>query len=296
MGIIIDPSLIDHRSNEHDGYPEELQAGDTFDVLWDVCGSASRAFPDHLWIEKESDRIAQAKLNDLNKTWGRFYIDRFTNQNPTHECTCHALRTVAEGCWNRQRGIIFPDGPKKDFRYEESSRGSIWLSPLSIYAEANPRQWGGASCRQVLEIAIRRGFLPDKIQPADYKFKHTLQGTTGKGGKNQSSGDWLRVSQFPDGWEETAKFLRPQEVIITSNWEHAQCLLLAGYILEGGRDGHAIPYSFWDWENDLYGYIDSYDVIRYDTPARFRRAVASSVYTIASMTLPDDSWLTPAMT
>lgn len=295
----IDHALIDVPSNEisqspdgHGGYTDVLKAGDTKDVLKQVCGSASRDFPQHLWIEPR-DWAAKEAENDQYKTWGLNYVDRFTNQDPTHECTCHSLSRAAESCRNRQRAISYPDGPVKDFRYSESATsGSVWLSPLSIYAEANPGQWGGAGVQQVLEIAIRRGFLPEKIQPRDYGFKHQLQGTTGRGGKNQSSGSWVRVSNFPDGWQETAKWFMPQEVIFPDSWEQAVCLVLAGYIVCVGRNGHAIPWAFWNDAEKVMGYIDSYDVVRYDS-LRTVKYAAEGGFAIASMTTPDD-WNKPA--
>jgi hypothetical protein len=295
----INPALIDQPSPEialspdgHPGYPDEIKAGDTLDVLKDCCGSASRDFPQALWIEPK-DWADRARENDKYKTWPINYVDRFTNQNPTHECTCHSLRTSAEACRNRQRGVSFPDGPKAGARYQESSQfGSVWLSPLSVYAEANPRQWGGAGCRQVLEIACRRGFLPDKIQPSEYGFKHAIPGTTGKGGTNQSSGSWLSLSRFPAGWEDTAKWFKAQEVIFTDSWEQVVCLVLHGDAVGVGRSGHAIPYSFWKPQEQVMGYIDSYDVVRYDS-LRTVKGASSGAYAIASMTTPDD-WAKPA--
>lgn len=296
----LDPSWIDKPSPEiaqtpnGSGYSAKLQAADTIDVLKGACGSASREFPKALWLDA-SQRADKARENDKNNTWGINYVDRFTNQNPTHECTCHMLRTEFEGCRNRQRGIIYPDGPVEDFRYAESSRGSVWVSPLSIYAEANPGQWGGASCWQVLQIAIKRGFLPEKIQPHDYKFKHSMQGTTGAGGKNQSRGNWLSIRNFPEGWEETAKWLKPLEIIFTQDWEEALCLLLHGRILGYGRDGHAVPPSIYNVASQAIGYVDSYDVVRWDSLNTFKRAVASGVHCIESVTTPDD-WMNPAGT
>jgi len=110
----IDPALIDFQSPEvglHDGYPAELAAGDTIDVLKDVCGSASREFPQALWIEP-SNWADKARDNDKYKTWPANYCDRFTNQTPNHFCTCHSLGTNFEICRNRQRGIIYPEGAK----------------------------------------------------------------------------------------------------------------------------------------------------------------------------------------
>ena len=274
------------------GYPDEIAAGDTRDVLMDVCGDASREFPKSLWIEPK-DWAAKAKENDVAHSWAMNYVDRFTNQNPTHECTCHSLRTNAEACRNRQIGIIYPDGPKKDFRYDDSKKfGSVWLSPLSIYSEANPGKVGGAGIRQVLEIAARRGFLPEKIQPHEYGFKHDLVGTTGKGGMNQSHGDWVALNKFPEGWEETAKWFKPLEIIFPESWEQAVCLVLHGYVVSVGRSGHAVPWSMWNAAEEVMAYPDSYDVVRFDSKGTVR-GCGSGGFAIASMTAPDD-WSIPA--
>lgn len=287
----INPALIDVRFPAHDGYPDDLKAGDTVDVLREACGAASRDFPKALWIEPQywADKASD---NDKYHTWGFNYVDRFTNQNPTHECTCHSLRANFEAARNRQRGVIFPDGPKKGFRYPESAEyGSVWVSPLSIYAEANPRQWGGAGIRQVLEIACRRGFLPEKIQPREYGFKHALQGTTGQGGINQSTGPWVSVSRFPEGSEETSKLFKPLEVIFPEMWEQSVCLVLHGILDSVGRNGHAVPWSFWNPKEQAMGYIDSYDIVRYDS-VRIVKSAWQGSYAIVSTTAPDD-WMKP---
>lgn len=289
----IDPALIDVVLPEDEqGYPADLAAEDTPDVLWDVCGSASRSFPQSLWIEP-SDWADKARENDKNKTWPMNFVDRYTNQQPTHECTCHSLRTNFEAARNRQRSVIYPDGPKKGFRYPESGEvGSVWVSPLSVYAEANPRQWGGANVRQVMEIACRRGMLPEKIQPHDYGFEHALQGTTGKGGLNQSSGSWVAVRNFPSGWEETAQWFKPIEVIFPGSWEEAVCLVLNGYVVSVGRDGHAVPWCQWLPDQQAMAYPDSYDVTRYDSLRTIKRAW-SGAFAIATVTVPND-WMKPA--
>lgn len=290
--MTINPALIDVVLPSHDGYPDDVAAGDTRDVLREVCGAATRDFPDSLWIEPQywADKASD---NDKYGTWPINYVDRYTNQNPTHECTCHSLRALCEAARNRHRGIIFKEGPKKGFRYPESGEfGSVWLSPLSVYAEANPRQWGGAGIRQVMEIAVRRGFLPEKIQPRDYGFKHDLQGTTGAGGINQSRGSWVRVSNFPSGWEETAKNFRPLEVIFPESWEQAVCLVLHGIGVGVGRAGHAIPWMKWHHDDQVMAYPDSYDVTRYDSLRTVKSAWQGS-FAIVTMTTPED-WLKPA--
>lgn len=287
----VDTSLIDVVLSQQSGYPDDLAAGDTRDVLWDVCGDAARDFPQELWIEPK-DWEDKARDNDKYGTWGLNYLDRFTNQNPTHECTCHSLRANAEAARNRARGVSY-GGPIAGKRLEDSAKyGSVWLSPLSIYAEANPRQWGGASIRGVLDIAMRRGFLPEKIQPAEYGFKHTLQGTTGKGGVNQSSGPWVPLSRFPEGHEDTSRHFKPLEIILPTEWEQSVCLLLHGRLYSVGRNGHAVPWASINFKSQVIAYPDSYDVIRYDS-FRLAKSAFRGGYSIATMTTPDD-WMKPA--
>lgn len=282
----ISPDLIDQPPPEESGYSAEFEAADTTDAIWDVCGAASRAFPRSLWIEP-NDWADKARDNDKYHTWPINFVDRYTNQSPTHECTTHSLRANFECAWNRQRGAIYPDGPKKGFRYEDSAKmGSVWVSPLSVYAEANPGKWGGANVRQVMEIAVRRGMLPDKIQPKDYGFKVQFQGTTGQGNSNQSSGDWVRVSNFPSGWEETAKHFKPLEVIFPGSYEEAICLVLNGYAVSVGRSGHAIPWMHWNIASQVMGYPDSYDLTRYDSLRTVKSAWSGS-FSIATTTQPD---------
>jgi len=238
----IDPRLIDVELPEHDGYPTELAAEDTHAAMWDACGDAARDFPDSLWIEpKDWDEVAAE--NDRLHTWPIDYLDRFTNQSPTHECTTHALRACFEGARNRQRMIAVGPPILDVVPLLSRTHGSVWVSCLSIYGEANPRIRGGANVRQVMEIAARRGFLPDKIQPRDYGFKHTLTGTNGKGNKTQSGGAWVALKDFPEGWQETAKHFRPLEVIFPKTYEQTMCCIFGGLFVGVGRDGHSVPYG-----------------------------------------------------
>lgn len=289
---MIDPSLIDVFPREHDGYPDHLAAEDTTDALRDACGDASRDFPESMWIEPR-DWAAVAAEHDRHGTWALCYLDRFTNQDPTHECTCHSLRANMEAARNRARGVTYLDGPRAGSRYPDSENaGSVWLSPLSVYAEANPDQWGGANVRQVLEIAVRRGMLPDRVQPRDYGFRHAIQGTAGRGNGNQSSGPWLPLSRFPDGWRETAKHFRPLEVIFPQSYEEAICCLLNGLVVSVGRRGHAVPWAKWVAAERLCAYPDSYDILRFDSDRTAQSAWKGS-FAIVSVTLPDD-WSRPA--
>ena len=287
----INPALIDITLPE-DGYPAHLAAEDTTDNIRSACGDAARDFPKALWIDPK-DWADKARDNDKYKTWPMNYIDRYTQQSPTHECTTHSLSRCVEGARNRQRGVSFADGPKKGFRYAESAEyGSVWMSIISVYAIANPGQWGGANVRQVMEIACRNGMLPDKLQPREYNFKHTLQGTAGQGNNNQSSGPWVTESRFPEGWKETAKWFKPLEVIFPGSWEEAVCLVLHGMFVGVGRNGHAIPWGQWNPQSQVMAYPDSYDVTRYDSLGTVKSAW-DGAFAIATMTAPDD-WMKPA--
>lgn len=291
---MIDPSLIDVVLPEHDGYPEELAKEDTRENL---CAAAEEAgavvtdFPNSLWIEPR-EWADRCDYNTENKLWGMDFLDRFTNQQPTHECTCHSLRACFEGARNRQRAMSF-GGPIAGKRLAKSARtGSVWVSPLSIYIEANPAQWGGANVRQVLYIAAKRGFLPEPIQPKDYGFKHTLHGTTGKGGINQATGPWVRLRDLPEDHEETSQHFKPLEFIFPETIEQHICLLIHGFLVGVGRDGHAVPHGKFLHKEKLFPYTDSYDVVRYDSYNTARRTVGGS-FAIISTTTPDD-WNNPA--
>lgn len=297
---MINPSLIDFTLPDHDGYPADQQAADTRDVLCSAAtdaGAIVTAFPAHLWIEPR-DWPDAARQNDTNHAWPADYLDRFTNQGAgnggysTHECTTHCFRAVFEAARNRQRRIpLGPPVPRERLPASATS-ASVWISCLSLYAEANPREWGGAGVRQILSIAARRGCLPDKIQPRDYGFRHSLHGTCGAGGVNQSRGSWVSVSQFPAGWQETARHFRPLEYIFPESWEQTVCLVLHGFAVGVGREGHAVPYTRWVPSQNVMEYVDSYDVLRYDSVNRIRNTVGGS-YAIVSTTIPDD-WDQPA--
>lgn len=294
----VDPAVVDFVLPVKDqGYPAHLAAGDTRDVLMDVCrgaGAKPRDFPKELWIEPNKWH-EKAKENDENHTWPMNFVDRYTNQAPGHSCTTESLSRGFEGARNRQLGLKFNDGPKAGYRYDHSKNGVVWVSVMSVYAEANPGQWGGASIQSPMEIAARRGFLPDKIQPAEYGFKHMLQGTAGRGNNNQSTGPWTKVSGFPSGWEETAKWFRIDQVIFPESWEQAVCLVLHQRLNHVGRSGHAIPWAqarFKGTEFIGMDYPDSYDVTRHDSISTVKRAWSGS-FAIDTVTVPDD-WSKPA--
>lgn len=283
----LDPSLLTDGTS---GYVDD--GGDTPDALRACCGEAARDMPDSLRVDPK-DWADKARENDKNGTWPINYIDRYTNQSPSHECVFHSLTRAMEGARNRQRGIIFRDGPKKGFRYPESSGFYIvWFSPLSGYSPENPGQWGGSNVRRSIERACRDGLLPDLIQPHDYKFKHALQGTSGKGNNNQSGGGWVRERDFPENWKETAKHFRAIEVIFPESWEDAVSLVLNGMFVSVGRSGHSIPWGQWNPTEQVMAYPDSYEITRYDS-LRTVKSAWRGAFAIASMSAPDD-WNKPA--
>src|SRR5574343_811916 len=143
----IDQSLVDVVLPFESGYPEAMAALDTNEAVYRAFGETGREFPSALLVPKSEwkDRAAE---NDKLGLWAWNYCDRFTNQGSggggvsTHECTCHCLEGVALACWNRQRRVNF-GGPKVGERNPLSEKtGSVWFSVNSIYAEANPGQWG----------------------------------------------------------------------------------------------------------------------------------------------------------
>jgi hypothetical protein len=278
----VNPNLIDVVLPYDTGYPEKFEAIDTVENLRSI---GARDFPSHLWIEPR-DWPDVARDNDKYGTWPEDYQNRFTNQSPTHECTCHALTQGFEAAWNVERKIQRIQTP------EAWKKGAIFVSQISIYAEANPRQWGGASMQGTVGIAIQRGFLPEYHGPMGpnsqkNRFKHTLPGTCGKGNSENSSGSWVAVRNFPNNWKDTSYNLRAIEVINPESWEQIVCLVLHGRVVCVGRRGHAIPYGKWMVGDRVMKYRDSYDVFRYDSISNIKLGVGGS-YCIFTVTQPDD--------
>ena len=240
-------------------------------------------FPDKYWIDPK-DWEDKARENDKYGTWAEDFSNRFTNQSPTHECTCHCLTQCCEVAWNRQRG---------------SKEDAVWFSPLGIYEEANPRVRGGASVRGVLKLAMARGMVPEHDGPAgpgtqQSRFKFTRVGTMGKGNSTQSHGKWLPYKEYPVGHRDTSKHFRPLEIINVASFEQHFCLLLNGLAVGNGRSGHSITHvRLVKRDGKWYSkYKDSYDLFRFDSISMVKSGVGAA-YAIASMTRPDD-WKRPA--
>jgi len=83
----VDPRLIDVPLNIDSGYPDDIAAGDTVDVLRDICGDASRDFPQSLWIEPSDwpDAIREA---EKNKTMAIHNVDACVVESPLEDRSC----------------------------------------------------------------------------------------------------------------------------------------------------------------------------------------------------------------
>jgi len=228
-------------------------------------------FPDQFRIPKSEwkDRAAE---NDKHKSWAENYSGRFTNQNPSHECVCHASQQVFMACFNRQYGSLKDD---------------IWFSPLALYTRiTGGRQWGGSNVLSALQEMMEVGMIPDDDGPKGLdsqkkRFAHTVHTTSG----SVCDEGWIRPQDLPDGWKATAKCFRVLEAYkITDREAHASSLL-HGWGICNGRSGHSIPHLRLVWRDGVVysKYKDSYDVYRYDSERMW-----GGGYCIRSVTMPED--------
>lgn len=277
--VISDRTLIDYTPSVPSGYPANMAANDTSDNLKMMGGTD---FPQSLWIEPKDWKTyaADNKLSE-RKLWPTNFKGRFTNQDPTHECVCHALCRSAEIAYAQQHS-----GAKR-----------IALSQVGIYGIANPGQWGGSDVLGCLRIAMEQGFIPENVWGQDAIFKHTMHGTCGKGNQDNSSGPWVTERTHPQyfsGAAETRKLFKPTEVINPRTREEMACCVLHGRAICVGRRGHSVPYTFLVWEPNqkseqpTFGYDDSYDVQRYDSWNGASEAVDGS-HCIWNMTMLAES-------
>lgn len=244
---------------------------------------SSRSFPDELWIEpREWKDFAESV--EKAKGFGRDYRPRYTHQGRSHECTSHSDDYNSQICYARM--LLNPSEV-------------VYTSPLSIYCRVNPRQYGGASIMAVMREHERRGVLPGRIGPGGIdqstRFSHVLHGSSGGTSiDTMQSGDWVTERDFPAGWESTAKLFRPNEIIVPDTWEQGVCLLLHGFGVSVGRNGHAICYNAIGWrrgdpsEKPMAPYADSYDVDRVDSFERMRGCIGNGYSYTSMMVLPDE--------
>jgi len=263
---MIDKKLIDVEFS-FDGLtyeaPEEqlLQAG-------------AKRFPESLLIDRSEwdDRIAEL---DKQKQWAEDYSGRFTAQADSHECVAHASCQNAMIAWNRQY-----NGMEHD----------VWFSPLALYTRVtNGRQWGGSNVIDTMYEMIEHGLLPDHDGPGgnnaqQKKFKHTLHETSGRSESYWPTSGWIKPSQLPDGWEETARHFKALEVYTVPDRAAHASALLRGWCVTNVRTGHSIPHVrlVKDGGRYLSKYKDSYRVYRYDSERMW-----GGGFVIRSMTMWD---------
>jgi hypothetical protein len=286
--IITDRSLIDWSPPRFDpNYPGgqtgyvDPKGEDNSDELRMMGGVD---FPSSLWIEPK-DWKEYARAQQIDKLDAESVRQRFTNQGAgpgirgTHECTGHSLIQGGETAIMQQAA----GDPSRRMAF----------SQIGIYAIANPGQWGGANCLQMLRIAMEHGFIPEPIWGQSERFEHTLHGTCGKGNANNSRGNWVTPRSHPQyfsGAAATRQLFKPTEVINPRSREEMACIILRGQrTINVGRDGHAVPYMRLIWEpgqrseQPTFQYSDSYDVIRYDSWGRAQKSVngSSSIWSMS---------------
>lgn len=266
-----DEALLDFVHPEETGYSEDVSKHDGIEAFADA---GFIDFPSELYVDpKDYDKFAEER--DATKTWALDFSNRFTNQSPTHECTTHAFIQGFECTYNMQLGGLFYP---------------VWVSPLSLYSEANPRVRGGAIVKEIARIALRRGVLPEYNGPNGQGtqrqfFKHTLNCSAGN--SDRDGGPWVALRNFPEGWESTAACFMPDKIINIRYWEEHMSLLFRGYCVPNGRSGHSIPHmrAVKQGGNWYSCYKDSYDILRYDSIRNVRNGVGSA-YCIMSVKRP----------
>lgn len=280
------PTLIPDDPNQphDDGWtPGNEDTIDSWDRMGQEEAFAGRiiSMPDSLKIDLSSSSVrARAQKLDELGMWAMDYSNRFTNQSPTHECTCHALIQNLEIAWNRM------------YELRPKSERSVFFSPMYSYRVVHGSNWrGGDSMQRTMRGAMTTGAVPEHagrggVNDQKNRFKFTVAGTYGKGNEFNSSGDWM--TSIPSECDQWNDYFRIKTVINIQSVEEAVMLLLQGYSDGGGRNGHAIPHaairfdSTYDYRRAEYPYIDSYDVIRIDSYKTFRSAV-SGMYCVLDL-------------
>ena len=242
----------------------------------EMLGAGAKPFPDSMRIPRSEwrDRIQE---HEQNHSSADFYSGRFTAQKNSHECVAHAAHQAFMIARNRQHNGLEQD---------------VWFSPLALYTRiTNGRRWGGSSVTDSMYEMIEHGMIPDHDGPGGNNsqtklFLHTLHETSGRTENWWPTSGWVRPSELPDGWKNTAKHFRALEVFTVPDREaHASCLL-HGLCVVNGRLGHSVPHVKMVFDNNrfLSCYKDSYRIYRYDS----ERLWDSGGYVIRSTTTSEN--------
>ena len=264
---MIDPKLIDIEF-KFDGLKDDA----TEDQL---LAAGAKRFPESLLIDRSEwdDRIEEL---DKQKQWAEDYSGRFTHQGNSHECVAHASVQNAMIARNRQFNGLSQD---------------VWFSPLALYTRVtNGRQWGGSNVLDTMYEMIENGLIPDHDGPGGKNsqqklFVATLHETAGRSEDWWPTKGWVKPSQLPDDWENTAKHFKATEVYTIPSRSAHFSALIRGWCCTNGRDGHSIAHVRMVKENGRYlsKYKDSYNEYRYDSEKKL-----GGGFVIRSMTMGGD--------
>lgn len=270
LNLTIHDALIDVQHA-----PDGMIAGsDSRDELY---GAGVKDFPAELRIPR-SEWDDWLRMDEKYKSSPEHFSARFTHQGNSHECVCHAATQLFECAYNRQVGIA----------------SAVYFSPLALYTRlTNGRQWGGSNVGHALREMMSRGMIPEHDGPEwlggkngqTQRFRHTVHQTSGRSEAHWPTKGWIRPSELPAGWEQTARHFRaPEAYYINDEIDHFSAVMRWG--VGNGRNGHAIPHL--NIVKDSRGrylskYKDSYNVFRYDSESLW-----GGGYCIRSVTTPDD--------
>lgn len=252
--MTINPALIDVR-HQPSGY---LGPGDK------TFGSAFRSE----WLIDRKDWRDWYEQNEAASVSLKRYNLKINNQNPESSCVCNAAETCFRSIWARQLGV----------------KWSIDLSPMSLYARICSSRHSGSYMVDALNEAKENGFLPESTEKNKRLFRHTLHQNT----------PWIRESQLPSGWQQTAKHFRPLEWYrLPDDRDAFGSALLQGMPICYGRDGHSIAAMDLIWDNGrwLAVYAQSYGTETGDEGYQYdseRMWETDGAWCLRAVTLPDD--------
>lgn len=271
LDIEVDPVLIDVE-HKNDGM---LSAGYSESELF---AAGAQPFPDALRIPR-TDWDDWINENDKHKSAAIDFSARQTHQGGSHECVCHASVQLFEVAYNGQLGGI---------------PHAFYGAPLGLYTLiTGGRQFGGSNVMDALREMMARGILPEHDGPEwlggkggqAKRFKHTIHQTSGRSEDHWPTKGWIKESEFPQGWESTARHFRVLEAFTIPDREAHASIILRGRGVVNGRQGHSIPHLQIVKSNGKYlsKYRDSYLRDLFDSESLW-----GGGYTIASVTAPDD--------
>ena len=130
-----------------------------------------------------------------------------------------------------QEGACVSDATVQSMQLAQAIRrgkkGVIKLSAISLYKQVGRTAGGGSMVSDNLRAATGVGVLPLTSPDNSALFPHTMPNT----GFHRS---------YPDGWKDTAKRFRVNEVYDVRSFDGFITALLRGYPVVYGRSGHSI--------------------------------------------------------